>query len=43
MKLDTPGETYGECSQFQVDNTGKFLIAVFDQTNKLVVVELRTL
>lgn len=30
-------ESFGECNNFQVDNTQKFIIAVFPSTSKLVV------
>ncbi len=34
------GEVFGECLEFQVDNTQKFIIAAFNQTNKLVVLDI---
>ena len=33
-------EPYGDCTDFLVDNSNKFLIAVFPQTNKIVILDL---
>lgn len=36
-------QRFGECSNYAVDNTGKFLTCVFAETNKMCVINLKTM
>ena len=44
MKINTDTimgeEPYGECSDFQVDNSNQFLIAIFPHTSKIAIIDL---
>ena len=43
LKLEDSGEYYGECTNYQIDNTSSFIVATFAQSNKLVVIDITTL
>lgn len=39
-KMSFNNEFFGECTNFQVDNTSRFIIATFAHTNKLCVLDI---
>ena len=43
LKLEDSGNFYGECTNYQIDNTSSFIVATFAQSNKLIVIDITTL
>ena len=42
-KISGTDQRFGECSNYAIDNTGRFMTCVFTDTNQLIIINLKTL